>query len=131
MRYRERLRVPIAWWVIGMFFAVSFATAVGFAFFTTVTFRFNGQATYNINDNHRFFSEMSLFHGRTSSEIEGNPDGSDNIYTNEFGIDQFPDSRFVQAPPLAPANTPQLISACAISLNSCCNIGNPTQQYSI
>lgn len=31
MRYRERLRVPIAWWVIGMFFAVSFATAVGFA----------------------------------------------------------------------------------------------------
>lgn len=55
--------------------------------------RFNGQATYNINDSHRFFSEMSIFQGRTSSEIEGNPVGSDNIYTNEFGIDQFPDCR--------------------------------------
>lgn len=30
MRYRERLSVPAAWWGIGMFFAVSFATAVGF-----------------------------------------------------------------------------------------------------
>jgi len=28
--YRERLGVPAAWWAIGMFFAVSFATAVGF-----------------------------------------------------------------------------------------------------
>lgn len=31
MRYRERLHAPIGWWVIGLFFAVSFATAVGFA----------------------------------------------------------------------------------------------------
>lgn len=31
MRYRERLWVPASWWVIGLFFAVSFATAVGFA----------------------------------------------------------------------------------------------------
>ena len=30
MHYRERLRVPAGWWVIGLFFAVSFATAVGF-----------------------------------------------------------------------------------------------------
>jgi hypothetical protein len=30
MTYRERLRVPAAWWVIGMFFALSFVTAVGF-----------------------------------------------------------------------------------------------------
>ena len=30
MRYRERLTVPAAWWGIGLFFAVSFATAVGF-----------------------------------------------------------------------------------------------------
>ncbi|MGB7964220.1 MAG: DUF3093 domain-containing protein [Propionicimonas sp.] len=30
MGYRERLRVPAAWWVIGLFFAVSFVTAVGF-----------------------------------------------------------------------------------------------------
>ncbi len=28
--YRERLRVPVAWWVTGLFFAVSFVTAVGF-----------------------------------------------------------------------------------------------------
>lgn len=31
MPYRERLHAPISWWVIGLFFAVSFATAVGFA----------------------------------------------------------------------------------------------------
>ena len=30
MRYRERLTVPAGWWVIGLFFAISFATAVGF-----------------------------------------------------------------------------------------------------
>ena len=30
MRYSERLRAPVSWWVIGLFFAVSFATAVGF-----------------------------------------------------------------------------------------------------
>jgi len=30
VRYHERLTVPAAWWGIGMFFAVSFATAVGF-----------------------------------------------------------------------------------------------------
>ena len=30
MGYRERLRVPAAWWLIGLFFAVSFVTAVGF-----------------------------------------------------------------------------------------------------
>ncbi|MDQ7991509.1 MAG: DUF3093 domain-containing protein [Propionicimonas sp.] len=30
MRYRERLTVPVSWWGIGLFFAVSFATAVGF-----------------------------------------------------------------------------------------------------
>lgn len=29
--YRERLSVPAAWWVIGLFFSVSFVTAVGFA----------------------------------------------------------------------------------------------------
>lgn len=55
--------------------------------------RFNGQLTYNINDNHRFFSEMSIFQARTSSEIEGNPVGSDAIYRNAFGIGQFPDCR--------------------------------------
>ncbi|MNS18331.1 Vitamin B12 transporter BtuB precursor [compost metagenome] len=55
--------------------------------------RFNGQATYDINDNHRFFSEMSVFHGRTSSEIEGNPVGSEAIYQDQFGIDQLPDCR--------------------------------------
>ncbi|MBK9696922.1 MAG: DUF3093 domain-containing protein [Propionibacteriaceae bacterium] len=32
MEYRERLWVPAAWWVIGLFFAVSFVTAVGFYF---------------------------------------------------------------------------------------------------
>lgn len=31
MRYRERLSVPLSWWGIGLFFAVSFTTAVGFA----------------------------------------------------------------------------------------------------
>lgn len=31
MRYRERLRVPVSWWAVGLFFSVSFATAVGFA----------------------------------------------------------------------------------------------------
>jgi hypothetical protein len=30
MTYRERLGVPVSWWVIGLFFAVSFVTAVGF-----------------------------------------------------------------------------------------------------
>ena len=30
MNYRERLGVPGSWWVIGMFFAVTFVTAVGF-----------------------------------------------------------------------------------------------------
>ena len=30
MTYRERLRVPAGWWVTGLFFAVSFVTAVGF-----------------------------------------------------------------------------------------------------
>lgn len=30
MRYCERLTVPGLWWLIGMFFAVSFVTAVGF-----------------------------------------------------------------------------------------------------
>ena len=55
--------------------------------------RFNGQLTYDINDNHRFFSEMSIFHGRTSSEIEGNPVGSEAIYQDQFGIDQLPDCR--------------------------------------
>ncbi len=30
MKYRERLYVPASWWVIGLFFAVSFVTAVGF-----------------------------------------------------------------------------------------------------
>ncbi|WP_406852123.1 TonB-dependent receptor [Brevundimonas sp. BH3] len=55
--------------------------------------RFNGQMTYDINDNHRFFSEMSIFHGRTSSEIEGNPVGSEAIYQDQFGIDQLPDCR--------------------------------------
>lgn len=31
MDYRERLWVPASWWGIGLFFAVSFTTAVGFA----------------------------------------------------------------------------------------------------
>jgi len=31
VEYRERLSVPASWWLIGMFFAVSSATAVGFA----------------------------------------------------------------------------------------------------
>ncbi len=31
MHYRERLWVPASWWGIGLFFAVSFTTAVGFA----------------------------------------------------------------------------------------------------
>ena len=30
MNYSERLRVPGIWWVIGMFFALTFVTAVGF-----------------------------------------------------------------------------------------------------
>lgn len=30
MRYRERLHVPIAWWVIGTLFALSMVPAVGF-----------------------------------------------------------------------------------------------------
>lgn len=30
MNYRERLTVPATWWVIGMFFALAFVTAVGF-----------------------------------------------------------------------------------------------------
>lgn len=55
--------------------------------------RFNGQATYDFSDNHRFFSEVSLFLGRTSSEIEGNPVGSEAIYQDQFGIDQLPDCR--------------------------------------
>jgi hypothetical protein len=28
--YRERLSVPATWWVVGMFFALTFVTAVGF-----------------------------------------------------------------------------------------------------
>lgn len=31
VRYRERLSVPASWWGIGLFFAVTSATAVGFA----------------------------------------------------------------------------------------------------
>jgi hypothetical protein len=30
MNYEERLRVPGMWWVVGMFFALTFVTAVGF-----------------------------------------------------------------------------------------------------
>lgn len=30
MTYRERLFVPAGWWVVGMFFALTFVTAVGF-----------------------------------------------------------------------------------------------------
>ena len=30
MTYRERLVVPAGWWVVGMFFALTFVTAVGF-----------------------------------------------------------------------------------------------------
>lgn len=30
MSYSERLRVPASWWVIGMFFGLTFVTAVGF-----------------------------------------------------------------------------------------------------
>jgi hypothetical protein len=30
MSYQERLRVPGIWWVIGMFFSLTFVTAVGF-----------------------------------------------------------------------------------------------------
>jgi len=30
MNYSERLSVPASWWVIGMFFALTFVTAVGF-----------------------------------------------------------------------------------------------------
>jgi hypothetical protein len=30
MIYRERLSVPGSWWVVGMFFSLSFVTAVGF-----------------------------------------------------------------------------------------------------
>lgn len=30
MNYRERLFVPAGWWLAGLFFAVSFVTAVGF-----------------------------------------------------------------------------------------------------
>lgn len=30
MDFRERLSTPIGWWAVGMFFAVSFVTAVGF-----------------------------------------------------------------------------------------------------
>lgn len=30
MNYRERLTAPAGWWLAGMFFAVSFVTAVGF-----------------------------------------------------------------------------------------------------
>lgn len=30
MNYEERLRVPGSWWVVGMFFALTFVTAVGF-----------------------------------------------------------------------------------------------------
>ena len=30
MIYRERLSVPATWWVVGMFFSLTFVTAVGF-----------------------------------------------------------------------------------------------------
>jgi DUF3093 family protein len=30
MNYSEQLRVPASWWVVGMFFALTFVTAVGF-----------------------------------------------------------------------------------------------------
>ncbi len=30
MNYSEQLRVPVSWWVVGMFFALTFVTAVGF-----------------------------------------------------------------------------------------------------
>jgi hypothetical protein len=30
MDYSERLRVPLSWWLVGLFFALSFVTAVGF-----------------------------------------------------------------------------------------------------
>ncbi|WP_172448527.1 TonB-dependent receptor plug domain-containing protein [Caulobacter mirabilis] len=55
--------------------------------------RFNGQITFDFNENHRFFSEVSVFHGRTQSELEGNPLGSETIYQDQFGIDQLPDCR--------------------------------------
>lgn len=44
MDYRERLWVPVSWWVIGMFFAVSFATAVGFAYGPLVSLAGGGLA---------------------------------------------------------------------------------------
>lgn len=44
MHYRERLWVPASWWVIGMFFAVSFATAVGFAYGPMVSLAGGGLA---------------------------------------------------------------------------------------
>lgn len=30
MQYHERLSVPVSWWLIGLFFSLSFVTAVGF-----------------------------------------------------------------------------------------------------
>lgn len=45
MRYHERLRVPLSWWVIGLFFAVSFATAVGFTLGPAVSLLGGGLAT--------------------------------------------------------------------------------------
>ncbi len=45
MRYHERLRVPASWWVIGLFFAVSFATAVGFTLGPAISLAGGGLAT--------------------------------------------------------------------------------------
>ena len=45
MRYQERLWAPASWWVIGLFFAVSFATAVGFALGPAVSLAGGGLAT--------------------------------------------------------------------------------------
>lgn len=45
MRYHERLWAPASWWVIGLFFAVSFATAVGFALGPLISLAGGGLST--------------------------------------------------------------------------------------
>ena len=45
MHYQERLWAPASWWVIGLFFAVSFATAVGFALGPAISLAGGGLTT--------------------------------------------------------------------------------------
>lgn len=60
MGYRERLRVPAAWWLIGLFFAVSFVTAVGFSISGLVSMIAGGLTVVGVAGFLRWFGSAEL-----------------------------------------------------------------------